>query len=94
MAQVKQARVLRKLITLGLLCAALIWWLGDRPGQAPDAVAWGVGLAVPGALLHWRWLARRIAELRMFKFHRRASTDISKAIGTTLYSVPRIVTRR
>ena len=60
MAQVKQVRVWRNLIGLGLLCAALIWWLGDRPGKAPHALAWGVGLAVPGALLHWRWLARRI----------------------------------
>ena len=60
MAHVKQARVWRNLIGLGLLCAALIWWLGDRPWQAPDALAWGAGLAVPGALLHWRWLARRI----------------------------------
>ena len=60
MAQVKQARVLRNLIGLGLLCAALIWWLDDRVWQTPDALAWGVGLAIPGALLHWRWLARRI----------------------------------
>ena len=60
MAHVKQARVLRNLIGLGLLCAGLIWWLGDLVWQAPDALAWGVGLAVPGALLHWRWLARRI----------------------------------
>ena len=60
MAQVKQVRVLRNLIGLGLLCAALVWWLGDRPWQTPGALAWGVGLAVPGALLHWRWLARRI----------------------------------
>lgn len=60
MAQVKQARVLRNLIGLGLLCAALIWWLDDRVWQTPDALAWGAGLAVPGALLHWRWLARRI----------------------------------
>ena len=60
MAHVKQARVWRNLIGFGLLCAALIWWLGDRPWQAPDALAWGVGLAVPAALLHWRWLARRI----------------------------------
>ena len=60
MAHVKQARVLRNLIGFGLLCAALVWWLGDRAGQAPDALAWGAGLAVAGALLHWRWLARRI----------------------------------
>ena len=60
MAQVKQARVLRNLIGLGLLCAALIWCLDDRVWQTPDALAWGVGLAIPGALLHWRWLARRI----------------------------------
>ena len=60
MAQVKQARVLRNLIGLGLLCAGLIWLLGDRTWQAPDALAWGATLAVPGALLHWRWLARRI----------------------------------
>ena len=60
MAQVKQARVWRHLIGLGLLCAALIWWLGGRAWQAPEALAWGAALAVAGALLHWRWLARRI----------------------------------
>ena len=60
MAQVKQARVLRNLIGLGLLCAGLVWLLGDRVWQAPDALTWGAALAVPGALLHWRWLARRI----------------------------------
>lgn len=60
MAQVKQARVLRNLIGLALLCAGLIWWLGDRAWQAPDALAWGAALAVPGALLRWRWLAGRI----------------------------------
>ena len=60
MAQVKQRRVLRNVIGLGLLCAGLIWWLGDRAWQAPDALAWGAALAIPGALLHWRWMARRI----------------------------------
>ena len=60
MAQVKQVRVLRNLIGLGLLCAGLIWLLGDRAWQAPDALAWGAALAVPGALLRWRWLDRRI----------------------------------
>ena len=60
MAQVKQVRVVRNLIGLGLLCAGLIWLLGDRTWQAPDALAWGAALAVPGALLHWRYLARRI----------------------------------
>ena len=60
MAQVKQARVLRNLSGFGLLCAGLIWLLGDRAWQAPDALAWGAALAVAGALLHWRWLARRI----------------------------------
>lgn len=60
MAQVKQARVLRNLIGFGLMCGCLVWWLGDRVWQAPDALAWGATLAVPGALLHWRWLARRI----------------------------------
>ena len=60
MAQVKQVRVIRNLIGLGLLCAGLIWLLGDRTWQASDALAWGAALAVPGALLHWRYLARRI----------------------------------
>ena len=60
MPQVKQRRVMRNLVGLGLLCAGLIWLLGDRVWQAPDAVAWGVALAVPGSLLHWRYLARRI----------------------------------
>ena len=60
MAQVKQRRVLRNVIGLGLLCAGLIWWLGGLVWQAPDALAWGAVLAIPGALLHWRWLARRI----------------------------------
>ena len=60
MTQVKQVRVLRNLIGLGLLCAGLVWLLGDRARQAPDALAWGAALAVAGALLHWRWLARRI----------------------------------
>ena len=60
MAQVKQVRVLRNLIGFGLLCAGLIWLLGDRVWQAPDALGWGVALGVPGALLHWRYLARRI----------------------------------
>ena len=60
MAQVKQVRVLRNLIGFGLLCAGLIWLLGDRVWRAPDAVGWGVALGVPGALLHWRYLARRI----------------------------------
>ncbi len=60
MSQVKQARVSRNLIGLGLLCAGLIWWLGDRVWRASDALALGALLAVPGALLHWRWLARRI----------------------------------
>lgn len=60
MAQVKQARVLRNLISAGLLCAGLIWWLGDRAWQAPDALALGAALAIPGALLRWRCLARRI----------------------------------
>ena len=60
MAQVKQVRVVRNLIGLGLLCAGLIWLLGDRTWQASDALAWGAALAVPGALLHWRYLARRI----------------------------------
>ena len=60
MAQVRQVRVLRNLIGFGLLCAGLIWWLGDRTSQAPDALAWGAALAIPGALLHWRYLARRI----------------------------------
>ena len=60
MAKVKQVRVLRNLIGFGLLCAGLIWWLGDRAWQAPDAVALGASLAVLGALLHWRYLARRI----------------------------------
>ena len=59
MAKVKQVRVLRNLIGLGLLCAGIIWWLDDRPWQAPDALAWGAALAIPGALLHWRYLARR-----------------------------------
>ena len=60
MTRVKQVRVLRNLIGLGLLCAGLVWLLGDRARQAPDALAWGAALAVAGALLHWRWLARRI----------------------------------
>ena len=60
MAQVKQVRIVRNLIGLGLLCAGLIWLLGDRVWQAPDAMGWGAALAVAGALLHWRYLARRI----------------------------------
>ena len=60
MARVKQVRVLRNLIGLGLLCGGLIWWLGDHAWRVPDALVWGAALAVPGALLHWRWLARRI----------------------------------
>lgn len=60
MTRVKQVRVWRNLVGLGLLCGGLVWWLGDRVWQAPDALAWGATLAVPGALLRWRWLARRI----------------------------------
>ena len=60
MAQVKQVRVWRNLIGLGLLCTGLIWWLGDRAWQTSDAVVLGAVLALPGALLHWRWLAPRI----------------------------------
>ncbi len=60
MAQVKQTRVLRNLIGLGLLCGGLVWLLGDRAWQTPDALAWGAALALPGTLLHWRYLARRI----------------------------------
>jgi membrane protein implicated in regulation of membrane protease activity len=60
MPQVKQARVLRNLIGFGLICVGLVWWLGDRARQAPDALALGTLLALPGALLHWRYLARRI----------------------------------
>ena len=60
MAQVKQVRVWRNLIGLGLLCCGLIWWLDDRVRHAPDALAWGVALALPGSLMHWRYLSRRI----------------------------------
>lgn len=60
MARIKQVRVWRSPIGLGLLCSGLMWWLGDRVRHAPEALAWGVTLAVPGALMHWRYLARRI----------------------------------
>lgn len=60
MAHVKQVRVWRNLIGLGLLCAGLMWWLGDPARQAPEASALGAALAVPGAWLHWRYLVRRI----------------------------------
>ena len=60
MAQVKQVRVWRNLIGLALVCFGLVWWLDDRARQAPDALAWGVALAIPGAFIHWRRLARRI----------------------------------
>lgn len=60
MAQIRQVRVWRNLIVLGLLCSGLMWWLDDRVRHAPDALAWGAALAVPGALMHWRRLARRI----------------------------------
>lgn len=60
MAQIRQVRVLRNLIALGLLCSGLIWWLDDRVRHAPDALAWGAALAVPGSLMHWRRLSRRI----------------------------------
>ena len=60
MVQVRQVRVWRNLIGLGLLCSGLIWWLGDRVRHAPDALAWGVALALPGSLMHWRYLTRRI----------------------------------
>ena len=60
MAQVRQVRVWRNLIALGLLCSGLIWWLDDRVRHAPDALAWGVALAIPGSLMHWRRLSRRI----------------------------------
>ena len=60
MAQVKQVRVWRNLIGLGLLCSGLIWWLDERVRHAPDALAWGMALALPGALMHWRYLSRRI----------------------------------
>ena len=60
MSQIKQVRAWRNLIGLGLFCSGLIWWLGDRVWYAPDALACGVSLAVPGALIHWRYLARRI----------------------------------
>ena len=60
MAQVKQVRVVRNLIGLGLLCAGLIWLLGDRAWRAPGAMGLGAATAIPGALLHWRYLARHI----------------------------------
>ena len=60
MAQIRQRRVWRNLIGLGLLCCGLIWWLDDRVRHAPDALAWGVALGLPGSLMHWRYLTRRI----------------------------------
>ena len=60
MAQVKQVRVWRNLIGLGLLCSGLLWWLDDRVRHAPEALAWGMALALPGSLMHWRYLTRRI----------------------------------
>lgn len=60
MAQIRQVRAWRNLIVLGLFCSGLIWWLDDRVRHAPDALAWGAALAVPGSLMHWRYLARRI----------------------------------
>ena len=60
MAQIGQVRVWRNLVGWGLLCCGLIWWLGDRVRHAPDALAWGAALAIPGSLTHWRYLARRI----------------------------------
>ena len=60
MAQIRQVRAWRNLIGMALLCSGLIWWLDDRVRHAPDALAWGAGLAVPGSLMHWRYLSRHI----------------------------------
>ena len=60
MARVKQVRAWRNLIGQGLVCLALLWWLDDRVRQAPDALVWGMAVALPGAFIHWRYLSRRI----------------------------------
>src|SRR5262245_24210728 len=61
MTRVKQVRVLRNVMGWGVLCAIVLWLVGDRLQAHWTAIVCGVVAGGLYAVWHWRHLSRRIA---------------------------------